>query len=126
MANRAVLVVDDEFSIRNLLYEFFSKEGYGVRLAENGRQALELIEKESFEVCLVDLKLPGVDGMEVVRAIHRLNPDIPVIMMTGYPTFNSVMEALRQGIYDYVVKPFKVSELAYMVEQAIREYSKSD
>lgn len=122
MAEGTILVVDDELLIRDLLYEFFTQEGYQVILAEDGERALELIEKQGFDVSLVDLKMPGVDGMEVVRAVHRLDPDLPVIIMTGYPSFNSAVEALRQGVYDYVVKPFKVLELMHMVERAIKEY----
>lgn len=122
MAEGTILVVDDELLIRDLLYEFFTDEGYRVILAEDGERALELLTGEEFDVSLVDLKMPGVDGMEVVRAIHSLDPDRPVIIMTGYPSFNSAIEALRHGVYDYVVKPFKVPELVHLVERAIEGY----
>ncbi|HID95272.1 MAG TPA: response regulator [Candidatus Latescibacteria bacterium] len=122
MSKGKILVVDDELFIRDLLFDFFKANGYEVILGEDGGRALDLIETESFDVALVDLKMPGVDGIEVARRIHQIDPEVPIILMTGYPSFESAVNALRQGVYDYVIKPFKIPYLKAIVERAINEH----
>ncbi len=122
MSSERILVVDDELFVRELLLEFLSTEGYEVSLADSGEKAVKLMETQPAEVVLVDLKMPGIDGIETFKQIKKIAPDTLAIIMTGYPTIESSIEALRQGAYDYVVKPFKLNDLKTSIEKALREH----
>lgn len=117
-----VLVVDDELFVRELLFEFLSKEDYEVILAECGEKAVELIKSQQVEVALIDLKMPGIDGIETLKKIKEIDPHALSIIMTGYPTLESSIEALRCGAYDYMIKPFKLNELKSCIQKALDEY----
>ncbi len=122
MPSVRILVVDDELFVRELLLEFLSTEGYEVSLADSGEKAVELMQTQPADVALVDLKMPGIDGIETLKQIKRIVPDALVIIMTGYPTVESSIEALRQGAYDYVTKPFKLNDLKSSIEKALGEH----
>lgn len=117
-----ILVVDDELLIRDLLYDFFSSKGYTVHLAENGQKALQLIDEVDFQVALIDLKMPEVDGLEFTAILSEKKPYVPIVIMTAYPFIDSVIESIRKGIFDYVIKPFKIAQLSKIVSRAINEY----
>jgi DNA-binding NtrC family response regulator len=117
-----ILVVDDELFVRELLLEFLSTQGYEVSLADSGEKAVKLIQNEPANVALVDLKMPGIDGIETLRQIKKTAPDTVAIVMTGYPTIESSIEALRCGAYDYVVKPFKLNDLKSSIVKALQEH----
>ncbi|MGB7061002.1 MAG: response regulator [Candidatus Zixiibacteriota bacterium] len=121
-----ILVVDDELFVRELLLEFLSSEGYEVSLADSGEKAVKLMQSEPADVVLVDLKMPGIDGIETLRQIKKTAPDALAIVMTGYPTIDSSIEALRCGAYDYVVKPFKLNDLKSSIERALEEHKLKD
>jgi DNA-binding NtrC family response regulator len=121
MSGEKILVVDDELFVRELLFEFLSKEDYEVVLADCGEKALELIKSEPTEVALIDLKMPGMNGIETLKKIKEVRPSTLSIIMTGYPTLESSIEALRCGAYDYVMKPFKLNELKSSLEKALHE-----
>jgi DNA-binding NtrC family response regulator len=121
-----ILVVDDELFVRELLLEFLSSEGYEVSLADSGEKAVKLMQSEPADVVLVDLKMPGIDGIETLRQIKNTAPNTLSIVMTGYPTIDSSIEALRCGAYDYVVKPFKLNDLKSSIERALEEYKLKD
>jgi two-component system response regulator AtoC len=122
MSQEKILVVDDELFVRELLFEFLTKQGYEVVLAESGEKALEVCKTQPSQVILLDLKMPGMDGIETLKEIKQLNtPALPIIM-TGYPTLESSLEALRAGAYDYVLKPFKLNELKSLIERALKEF----
>lgn len=120
------MVVDDELFVRELLLEFLSSEGYEVSLADSGEKAVKLMQSEPADVVLVDLKMPGIDGIETLRQIKNTAPNTLSIVMTGYPTIDSSIEALRCGAYDYVVKPFKLNDLKSSIEKALEEYKLKD
>jgi two-component system response regulator AtoC len=121
MSQEKILVVDDEVFIRELLFEFLTREDYEVVLADCGEKAVELIKSQPVGVALIDLKMPGIDGIETLKKIKEEDPDTLSIIMTGYPTLESSIEALRSGAYDYVVKPFKLNELKSSLEKALHE-----
>ena len=121
-----IWVVDDEIFVRDLLLEFLSSQGYEVSLADSGEKAVRLIQNEPASVALVDLKMPGIDGIETLRQIKRAAPDTVTIVMTGYPTVESSIEALRCGAHDYVVKPFKLNDLNSSVVKALHEHKLKD
>jgi len=122
MSAERILVVDDELFVRELLLEFLSTQGYEVALADSGEKAVELMQTQPADVVLVDLKMPGIDGIKTLTQIKKAAPDALAIIMTGYPTIESSIEALRHGACDYVVKPFKLNDLKSSIEKALREH----
>ncbi|MGB2698649.1 MAG: response regulator [Candidatus Zixiibacteriota bacterium] len=122
MAQEKILVIDDELFVRELLQEFLSKEGYNVYLAESGEKAIDLIKANPVEIALIDLKMPGMDGISTLKEIKKIAPETIAVILTGYPTIESSVEALRSGAYDYVVKPFKLNDLKNTIEKALNEY----
>ncbi len=114
-----LLVVDDEVFVRELLAEYFTKSGYQVRTAGSATEALRQVGSEDFEAALIDLHMPDAGGIEVMRALKQAFDDLSVVIMTGYPTVDSSIEALRAGACDYVVKPFRLKELDSIVSRAV-------
>ena len=117
--NTAVLVIDDELVVRNSCRKILVEEGYKVILAENGREGLEKSQMGIGDVILVDLKMPDINGMEVLKAIKLKFPQKPVIIITGYSTVASAVEAMKLGAFDYVPKPFTPDELSLVVHKAL-------
>lgn len=122
MSSNRILVVDDELFVRELLLEFLSAQGFEVLLADSGEKAVEVIQTQLADIVLVDLKMPGIDGIETLKQIKKIAPDVLAIIMTGYPTIESSIEALRHGASDYVVKPFKLNDLKSSIENALQEH----
>jgi two-component system response regulator AtoC len=118
---RRLLVIDDEVFVRDLLDDFFGKLGFQVVVAADGPEGIDAFQNTEFHAVLVDLKMPGMSGTETLRELRAIRVSVPVIIMTGYPTIDSSIEALRLGAYDYIIKPFKLQELRELVERAIKE-----
>ncbi|MEL6180775.1 MAG: response regulator, partial [Myxococcota bacterium] len=114
-----VLVVDDEWSIRQVLHDFMSMEDWEVTLAPSGEEALKLLHKGSFDVVVTDLKMGDVDGIAVLEAARTCDPHMGVIVMTGFGTVESAIEAMKKGAFDYLLKPFKVPDLIRIVHRAL-------
>ena len=104
----SILVVDDEPLMQTLLREILTPEGYDVTTADDGRQAVDLLGLVQFDLIITDLVMPRLDGVEVLRAAKRADPDRPVVIITGYPSAESVRKMIKLGAADYVVKPFSV------------------
>lgn len=115
-----ILIVDDEKRLVNLLSGILSEEGYTVTGASDGAAALEWLKQGSFDIVLTDLKMAPTDGMEVLRASKRLQPECEVVMMTAYATTETAVEAMKAGAYDYLVKPFKTEELLLLLDKISR------
>lgn len=113
------LVVDDDRTACRLLQEIMAKEGYEVEAAESGREALEKAEITVFDVALSDVRMPDLDGLEVLRALKRLSPETIVIMMTAFGSIETAIEAIKEGAYDYISKPFKLDEVKLTVRRAL-------
>lgn len=122
MSTERVLVVDDELFVRELLDEYFSKLKFSVDVAESGEAALELVSENHYQVALVDLKMTGLDGLATLKRIREIDAEVVLILMTGYPTVESSIDSIRAGVYDYIVKPFRLNELKDLVTGAIKEY----
>jgi DNA-binding NtrC family response regulator len=116
---RRVLIVDDEEIILNVLKKAASEEGYEVFLAENGRDALQWIEKIDFDLVLLDLRLPDMDGIEVLRKIKKIDEEMLVIIMTGYSSVESAVEAIKIGAYHYIKKPFRADYIKLILRLAL-------
>jgi len=113
-----VLIVDDEKDIRDGSERILSRIGFKVRQASRGDEALSILAKETISIVLLDLKMPGMDGMEVLDRIHRIDPSILVIVITGYATVQTAIEAMKQGAYDFIPKPFEPDQLRIVVRRA--------
>jgi len=113
-----ILIIDDERSIRNTLKEILEGEKYQVDLAENGEQAIEMIKQNSYDVILCDIKMPGMDGMEVLTQAMRLT-DSPVIMISGHGTIETAVDAIKKGAYDYIAKPPDLNRLLITIRNAM-------
>ena len=114
-----LLIVDDELIVRDSLSKWFHEEGYNVTVAESAQDALQKMAQQSFDLALVDIKMPGPDGVELQRRMHEINPDLLVIIMTGYASVETAVAALKNGAYDYVSKPFDPEEMAHTVRNAL-------
>jgi len=116
-----VLIVDDEEQMRELLTKVLEKNGYQVTTAGDGGQALALLEKEPMDLVVTDVRMPGLDGMEALRAIKELSPEIVVIIMTAFGSIDQAVQAVKEGAYDYINKPFKIDEILLTIKKALDE-----
>ncbi|MGD8837449.1 MAG: sigma-54 dependent transcriptional regulator [Desulfobacteraceae bacterium] len=114
-----LLIVDDERSMRELLEYMLSKEGYTISLAENGRSAIKMVESTDFDLILCDIRLGDITGIEVLRAAKKKNPQSVVIMISAYATTETAVEAMNDGAFDYVPKPFDNDELKQTIAHAL-------
>lgn len=119
MALYRILVVDDEENQRDMLAGSLKKQGYSVEAAESGKVALELAGQKHFELALVDLKMPEMDGIELLERLKEQNPEMQVIMMTAYKTVESAVEAMQKGAYHYISKPINLDELKLDIKKAL-------
>lgn len=117
----SILVVDDEDSVRDSLYNWFIEDGYQVKCAENAAQALLMIESESFDIILADIKMPGMDGIEMMKRIRLIKPDSIIIVMTAFATVDTAVRALKEGAFDYVTKPFDPDDLTHLIRNASKQ-----
>jgi two-component system response regulator AtoC len=116
-----ILVVDDDEVTCNLLEEVLAKEGYAVRKALNGQEAIREGECNSYDVVLTDIKMVGMDGMEVLRAYRQRSPETILIMMTAFGSIETAIRAIKEGAYDYVSKPFKLEEIKLTIQRALEQ-----
>ncbi|HEO8419297.1 TPA: response regulator [Yersinia enterocolitica] len=114
-----ILIVDDQFGIRILLNEVFQKEGYKTFQAANGNQALEIVTSEFPDLVLLDMKIPGMDGIEILKRMKKLNQDIRVIIMTAYGELDMIQEAKDLGALTHFAKPFDIDDLRDAVKKYI-------
>jgi len=120
VSKNRILIVEDEGDMRNGLRKILSRRGYGVDTAEDGLKAVEKIKQRSFQVIVVDLKIPGMDGIGVLQSAKDIDRSIAVIIITGYGTVTSAVESMRLGAFDYITKPFKPDEITLVVERALK------
>jgi response regulator RpfG family c-di-GMP phosphodiesterase len=116
-----VLVVDDEKFIREILAEFLGMEGYVVRTAEDGSSALAELGRSHYDLVISDLKMPRMGGMELLEAITKVAPHALTVIMTGFGTVETAIDAMKRGAYDYILKPFKVEEVTMIVQRGLEK-----
>ena len=114
-----ILIIDDERSLLDLLTVVFKKEGYAVKAAQTAAEGFEILAKEDVDLVVTDIKMPGADGMDILRYVRENLPDLPVILITAYGSIAQAVEALKAGALDYVVKPFDVEELKIIVGRGL-------
>lgn len=118
-----ILVVDDNRVLTDNLVEFLSKLGYQAFPAYNGNEGLTKFEQEDFQMVITDLKMPEMNGMELLDAIRKLDSDVNVIVLTGFGTIESAVQAIKGGAYDYITKPFKFEEIELIVNRAMEKHT---
>lgn len=114
-----ILVIDDEPALRQSLARILQKAGYQVTTAENAEQGMSFIESDGFDLVFMDLRMPGIAGLEALKLIHNSYPDLPVVLFTAQPDLNSAVEALRSGATDYLLKPLKPEAILERAEKII-------
>ena len=116
-----ILVVDDEQGLREVLSIMLKRAGYAVTSVSDGEEAIEQLQKEIFDLVITDLRMPKVDGMEVLRAVKSASPETVVLIITAFATADSAVEAMKQGAYDYLTKPFQVDEVQLIIRNALEK-----
>ncbi len=117
--NVRVLVADDEVSLRLVLQTAISKVGYGVDTVENGKEALRMAQENYYDVALLDIRMPEMDGLQAFYEIHKIKPDLPIILMTAFGSSELAVETMKRGAFDYILKPFNLEEVKIIVNRAI-------
>src|SRR4030043_1898419 len=121
MLKDKILVADDEKSMREFLDIMLKKEGYKVALASNGEEVLKLIEKDIFDLALVDIRMPKLDGISALKRIKSFSPETIVIIITAYASADTAIKAMKEGAYDYITKPFKIEEIKLIIKNALEK-----
>ncbi len=116
-----ILVVDDEFSVRDSLCNWFRNEGYRTDTAENGSEALRKLQDSLWDIVLLDIKMPGMDGMELQKHIKKIDNTIIVIIITAYATVDTAVDAMKEGAFDYLSKPIDPDKLSILIRNAVNQ-----
>jgi putative nucleotidyltransferase with HDIG domain len=116
-----VLVVDDEKFIRDIIADFLGMEGYIVRTAEDGTSAISELERARYDMVISDLKMPRMGGLDLLKEVARAHPDTLTVIMTGFGTVETAIDAMKRGAYDYILKPFKVEEVVHIVQRGLEK-----
>lgn len=116
-----VLIVDDDESLRTVLSEAVRSFGHEVETAADGVEALERYKQDQIDLVITDLKMPGMDGLELLQKVKEIRPDAVVLMVTGYPTIDSAVQAIKHGAYDYITKPFKFEDVEVVIRRAVEK-----
>jgi DNA-binding NtrC family response regulator len=118
--NFKILIADDDEIVRDVIGSLLSREGYSVVAAKDGFDAIRILRVEDVSLAITDLRMPGADGLEVLRYAVRNNSDIAVVLLTAYGTLDTAIEAITEGAYDYLTKPFKVQEVLILAEKTFK------
>lgn len=114
-----MMIVDDDPVVRDSLGKWFESEGYSMTLFASAREALESMARGKWDIALLDIKMPGINGLELQSKLKEIDPDLPIIIMTGYASVETAVQALKHGAYDYITKPFDPDELVHLVNNAL-------
>ena len=119
MANKSILIVDDEPIVRESIRDWLEDAGYEVSTAETGEEALEMLKENDFGVLIVDIRLPGITGIAVLREVKSFKPEIKSIIITAYPSSELITEAKELGAVDYLIKPISPDDLEKLIQQTL-------
>lgn len=119
MAKEKILIVDDEKGIREFLEIMLKKEGYVVSSASSGEEAIKLFHGDSYDLVISDIRMKGMDGVELLKKVKEINPDAIVLMVTAYASVDTAIDAMKAGAYDYLTKPFKIDEVKHIIKNAL-------
>ena len=119
MGKYKILVVDDEKSMREFLSIMLKREGYSVEAFPSGEAALEYFKGNACDLVMADMKMPGMGGLKLLKAVKDINPEVTVIMITAYASVDSAVEAMKSGAYDYFIKPFNVEDIKIHIKRAL-------
>ena len=114
-----ILVIDDERSIRNTLKDILEYEKYQVDLAEDGMKGIEKVKSGSYDIVLCDIKMPGMDGIEVMEKLGEISPDTPVVMISGHGNIDTAVESIKKGAFDFIEKPLDLNRLLITIRNAM-------
>src|SRR5438132_14179010 len=117
--NSSILIIDDEEIMREILETLLAREGYSVRVASSGAEGVELARSVPFDAAIVDVMMPGMDGMAVLAELKKLDDDLPVIMITAFASVENAIAAMKRGALDYITKPFKNDEVLVVIRNAV-------
>src|SRR6187399_2955524 len=117
---KQILVVDDEANLRRVLSIQLTRDGYEVHTAEDGEAALAFLKEHHIDLVITDLRMPKVDGMDLLRRAQKIDAELPVVMITAHGTVDNAVEALKSGAFDYLTKPFDQIEVRAIVRKALR------
>lgn len=117
--NKKILIVDDQYGIRVLLCEIFRKEGIETYQAENGKEALEIVQKFEPDLVMLDMKIPGMDGLEILRRLRKIDTKIKVMIMTAYGELDMIQEAMSLGATTHFAKPFDIEEIKVVIKKEL-------
>lgn len=120
-SNIKILIVDDEQIVRDSLTHWFEEDGYQVESAEDGFDVLRNLEPGKYDIMLVDIKMPKLNGLELLEKVKEIDPECVVIMITAYASVPTAVQALKNGAYDYVTKPIDPDELSHLIQNAIKQ-----
>ncbi len=120
MNSTKILIVDDELIMRESLAGWLERDGHFVKTARSGEEALEKLKESRFDILLVDIKMEGISGLDVLRTVKESDPDVAVVMITAYGSIPTAIEAMKKGAYDYMLKPFDPNELGVLIEKIIQ------
>jgi len=123
MKNKKILLAEDDRNLGMLLSNYLNVKGHDATLCVNGKEALESFKKESFDICILDIMMPEMDGITLLKEIRSINPDMPVIFLTARNQKEDVIEGFKKGADDYMTKPFSMEELLYRIEAIFRRVS---
>ncbi len=116
-----ILIIEDDKRLREVLKKILSRQGFDIEMAGDGSGGIGKIKQDTFDLALTDLKMPGMEGIEVLKAIKRISPQTHVIIMTAYGTIDSAVEAMKNGAFDYITKPFKTEEILIVIKRALED-----
>ena len=125
MGSTKILIVDDELIMRESLAGWLERDGHVVQTAPSGEDALEKLKESHFDILLVDIKMEGMSGLDVLRQVKESDPDVSVVMITAYGSIPTAIEAMKDGAYDYMLKPFDPNELGVLIEKIIRHQNQA-
>src|ERR1043166_2854959 len=119
----SLLIIDDESIVRDSLSKWFREDGFHIGTAEHAAAALRLLQQQHWDVILLDIRMPGMDGMELQQRIMEIDPDATIIFITAHATIESAVQALKRGAFDYVTKPVDPDHLSHLVQNALKQRS---